>query len=262
MKIESAGKTDVGKSRSNNQDSLAISDSISLYVVADGMGGHSGGERASKLTVDTVSEYLERKLKDKNLNIEQTIEEIGKGISLANTKVREEAKINAELNGMGTTLVSLHIYENEEQKREAIIANVGDSRAYLIRNRKIEQITEDHSLLNEQIKGGLLKPEDSADFPYRNVITRAIGIKENEEADFIRRPVEPNDIFLLCSDGLHGLVSDSEMMEIVDKNQPNLEKACKTLIDMANDKGGSDNITVILVWVGDQSKKKKWFSFG
>lgn len=252
MLIKSFGHSDVGKRREKNEDTFLISDDCRLYLVADGMGGHLGGEYASKLAVNTIDEVI-RALED---DPEMTLPEgesmkpgdfsncLRFAIREASRRIFEKATEDVNLHGMGTTTVALFFRNNR-----AYIANVGDSRVYRIRGEKINQITKDHSLVSEQIRAGLLSADDSRAHRLKNIITRSVGFQESVDSDVEIRAVRVGDKFLLCTDGLSNLIEDGEIRDIVANNE--LEPAVKRLIDIANERGGDDNITAVLAEVVD-----------
>ena len=231
--------TDVGKRREMNQDYVFASDQPvgnlpNLLIVADGMGGHKAGDLASRYAVETMVEYIRNEKKE-----ERPIPLLGAAIHTANDAVAAKAKTNRELEGMGTTVVAAAV-----QGEYLYVANVGDSRLYLI-DREIEQITRDHSLVEEMIRVGELKREDARKHPDRNVITRAVGVHTPVKIDFFDVKLERGDIILLCSDGLTNMVEDSEILRIVRKSS-SLKEAAQKLVNEANKNGGKDNISVVL----------------
>jgi protein phosphatase len=248
-RIVDAALTDVGRKRELNEDSYIVSRQDGLYVVADGMGGHSAGEIASQMAVKTIAAFIKKTSQDREItwpfqrekNHPDEANRLIVATKLANAHVYNSARANAKYHGMGTTVVAAFVSGDM-----VYTGHVGDSRIYRIRDGKIEQITEDHSLLTDHLKSHKLTPEEAANFPFKNVITRALGVDEDVEVDIRYQKVRNNDIFLLCSDGLSGLVSDAVMQNIVLKYQDDLETASKELIATANRNGGNDNITVIL----------------
>jgi len=252
LRIELAGKTDVGKKRNHNEDNFSIIEESGLYIVADGMGGHASGEVASQMAVDAMREFFLNTANDPErtwpykMDRSKGYEEnrLITGIKLANLRIYETAQRDAGKRGMGTTIVTMFAVEDG-----VYIAHVGDSRGYRVRDGKIEQLTEDHSLLNDYIKMKRLTPEEIANFPHKNVIVRALGMKDTVKVDTRFETPRANDTYLLCSDGLSGPVSDPDMLDII-VGSPDLETAASRLIGRANDNGGPDNITVILArWV-------------
>jgi PPM family protein phosphatase len=247
MKLECFGLTDVGKKREKNEDSLLVNADLGLFMVADGMGGHLGGEFASKIAVKTVEETIQQILQDPEatLTTDSVFDRSDPGellkyaIRVASQRIYEEACRNTNLRGMGTTAVVLFIRDGK-----GFIAHVGDSRAYLVKNGEIRQLTADHSLVVEQLKAGFITEEELKHHKFKNIITRSVGFQNDVEIDLLIRDLEPGDRFLLCSDGLTNLVEDSDLHKIVAKSPP--KDACKKLIDLANKRGGDDNVTVVI----------------
>jgi protein phosphatase len=252
MKIVSAGLTDVGRKRNHNEDSFLVDDEIQLYVVADGMGGHAGGGTASRIAVETIDKELRqvRAIKEGNPFLTSTSlqdsplpEVIRNAVEQACLSIFNTAQEDPRLAGMGTTVISLLVKD-----QYAFFAHVGDSRAYLVRGDLIQQISEDHSLVNEQIKAGMITPEEAKHSRYKNIITRSVGFEEEVQVDVMGLACEPGDTFILCSDGLANMIEDREMLEVVQTTK--LQEIPKKLIDLANERGGDDNITVIAVRAG------------
>lgn len=248
MKVEAYGMTDVGRKRTHNEDSFLVSDDLRLFVVADGMGGHSGGEYASRLAVSTIEEVIRSINTDPEATVISGVnsEDTGYGdrlkyaIEVAGQKIFDQALYDSELKGMGTTITAV-ILDNQM----AYVANVGDSRVYLIRGDKIKQLTTDHSLVSEQMRAGLISEKDAKKHKLKNIITRSVGYQEDVEIDVTKFEVKKDDRILLCSDGLTNMVDDKEIQATV-LGSDDLRRICKTLIDRANAKGGDDNITVLL----------------
>ncbi len=245
MPLLCTGKTDQGRVRESNQDSIFIDPQNKCFVVADGMGGHRGGDIASQLAVKIFSDHfsgISREQRDK-------IKEVDYCINKANRKIFEKSQAEALLKGMGTTIVSLMI-----ERSKALIANVGDSRAYLINNEKIYQLTKDHSLVQEKVNLGIYSREEACKDKMKNVLVRTLGFEDDVKVDRFEYSISKNDIFILCSDGLYGKVYDSEILEIVNSYIPDPKKAepahldhcVQELIQRANDYGGNDNISVII----------------
>jgi protein phosphatase len=249
MKLRYAGGTDVGRKRSHNEDRYLILPEDDLFVVCDGMGGHASGEIASQLAVDEIGEFFKLSRDDAEVTwpykpdrrLTDPENRLSVGIRWANFRVFERAASSIQLKGMGTTCVSAHFHDGH-----CAIGHVGDSRCYRIRDGRIEQMTEDHSLLNDYKKLAQLTEEEIKNFPHKNIIVRALGMKETVLVDTRVEEVRPGDTYLLCCDGLSGEVEDPEMQETV-LEHPDLDKACAALIDRANRHGGRDNITVILI---------------
>jgi PPM family protein phosphatase len=252
LRIEVAGQTDVGRKRTHNEDNFAIMAEYGLYVVADGMGGHASGEIASKMAVDTLQEFFAATADDPErtwpykMDRTKGYEEnrLITGIKLCNLRIYEQAQRNAKQRGMGTTLVALFAVEDG-----VYVAHVGDSRVYRIREHAIELLTEDHSLLNDYKKMKRLTDEEIANFPHKNVIVRALGMKDTVKVDTRFEAPRPGDLMLLCSDGLSGPVPEQRMLELV-LSAPDLPSASNRLIQTANENGGPDNITCVIArWV-------------
>ena len=252
LRVEVAGETNVGRKRTHNEDNFGILSEFGLYIVADGMGGHASGEVASKMAIDTIKEFFEATQEDPERTWPYKMDK-AKGyeenrlitaIKLANLRIYEKAQSDARQRGMGTTIVSIFTVENG-----VYCAHVGDSRVYRVRQKKIEQITEDHSLLNDYIKMKHLTPEEIANFPHKNVIVRALGMKETVKVDTRFDAPLAGDTYLLCSDGLCGPVSDDDILACIIAS-PDLKTASRRLIEKANENGGPDNITAVLArWV-------------
>lgn len=235
---DSKGKTDIGQVRSTNQDSFFCSDKKGLFIVADGMGGHAGGEIASKLCVNEVSSYVSTHIKGLSEPI-KIRQELAQAVNHASIQIFEKALENPELKGMGTTATVCKVIGDN-----AYVAHVGDSRLYLLRCGFLYQMTFDHSLVNEQLRAGLITKEEAELHHLKNVITRSVGYQEEEDVDTAQFALEPNDFIIICSDGLHGPVSDQEISALVSEHGT---RAASKLINLANERGGEDNITVIVI---------------
>jgi len=231
--VEQHAATDTGRQRRSNEDALLARPP--LFVVADGMGGARAGEVASRIAIESLRRGLP-KVGDAQLRslLRERIEE-------ANARIHDLSQRNAAQAGMGTTLTALYVGD-----QEVLLAHVGDSRAYLLRDGQLTQLTEDHSLVDELVRQGKLSPQQAHDHPQRSVITRALGPEPTVEVDLRTLQPQPGDIYILCSDGLTTMVSDQRLAEIV-ASQPTLKGAAKELVKAANQAGGKDNITVILV---------------
>ncbi len=253
MKLSSAGRTHVGMKRTHNEDSLRLLREENLFIVADGMGGHASGEVASQMSVETLAEFFRSTAEDDEITWPYKLDKGRKyqenrvvtGIKLSNRRIHEAAQRDTKLKGMGTTIV-VTFYVNGT----CYVGHVGDSRVYRFREGELTQLTEDHSLLNDYIKMRQLTPEEIEAFPHKNVIVRALGMKETVQVDLMFEKPNPGDVYLLCSDGLSGMVSDPEMAQILADDE-DLDAQCDRLINQANAAGGTDNITVILVRVED-----------
>lgn len=251
-RVIATGETNVGMKRSVNEDNFTCLDEDHLYVVADGMGGHASGEVASQMAIDTLREFFRATSADPEatwpykMDKSRGYEEnrLITSIKLSNLRIFEAAQRDPSLKGMGTTIVGILVVDDG-----VLIAHVGDSRVYRLRDNKLTQLTEDHSLLNDYIKMKRLTEEEIANFPHKNVIVRALGMKETVKVDVQLDKPEPGDIYVLCSDGLCGPATDEEIHEIVQAEQKDLKTAASKLIERANANGGPDNITVVLTKV-------------
>lgn len=231
--------TDVGRERKLNQDyiftsEIPVGQLANLFIVADGMGGHNAGDYASKYTVETIVEEIERSKEEAPVRV------LERAIQSANTHIRKKSMENAGLSGMGTTVVAATIRDDQ-----MCVANVGDSRLYVV-NQEIRQITEDHSLVEEMVRMGGIKREQARSHPKKNIITRAIGAEDELEIDFFQVTLKKGDLILLCSDGLTNMIEDEEIRMILQGQRDIVEKA-QALVAAANDNGGRDNIAVILI---------------
>ena len=245
IRVSGSGSTHIGQVRAVNQDSFAADDGEHFYMVADGMGGHAGGEIASQLCVAEVGQYLRKQLpqvrkgQSERPHPDPKLAQIlTTAINFASTKIYERALEDPGLRGMGTTATVCQVVGST-----AYVGHVGDSRLYLVRTNLIFQITHDHSLVSEKVRAGLLTQEEADQHHLRNVITRSVGYQEEEDVDTLTVDLEPGDHLLLCSDGLHGKVGDQEISQHVSKLGSD---AVDALIDLANDRGGDDNITVVI----------------
>ncbi len=247
--IESAGLTDVGKKRKGNEDTLLVNDELGLYIVADGMGGHQAGEVASKLVVESIRDYMKRfqngtdveELEDLDDALSKEANRILAGIQLSNRVVHEIAKSQENYQGMGSTVSVL--YFNDQT---LIAANVGDSPIYLIHKGKIELLSVPHTVLAEH---SAIDPEGAKQLgnEYKHMLTRAMGTEQTVKANICEIPIFRDDVLVISSDGLSDLVTPEEVLEVVTGNET--PKACESLVDLANFRGGTDNITVIVTKV-------------
>ncbi|MBQ8318791.1 MAG: Stp1/IreP family PP2C-type Ser/Thr phosphatase [Lachnospiraceae bacterium] len=237
--MQSSGITDTGSKRKNNQDSIFFSDEPvgslpNLYIVADGMGGHRAGDKASRMAIDITVEFI------KKSTIENPIAILKRAMIYANNEIYKSANKDPDLVGMGTTMVAAVALEGK-----LYVANVGDSRLYVV-NNDIRQITMDHSLVEEMIRSGELERKKGRNHPEKNIITKAMGSKDEVVPDFFEIDMEPEDKYVLCSDGLSNMVEDDEIRDIV-VDYRDIKEAAKALVDRANYYGGSDNISVVIV---------------
>ncbi|MDT7041378.1 Stp1/IreP family PP2C-type Ser/Thr phosphatase [Candidatus Nitronereus thalassa] len=237
------GLTDVGRTRTANQDTLLLDDDLGLWIVADGMGGHAGGDVASQLAVETIRKFL---LHQPPTTVEKWAPVLETSIAQANMEIRKQAKAQPELQGMGTTIV-LAFMPNPQWKKTFIL-HAGDSRAYLIRAQFITALTRDHTLLEERIQVGLLPRSTSSSHPLGHVLTRAVGVESTVEPEIFLQELEEKDAILLCSDGLVKMMSDNNILEVLQENSTKTaQEQCQALVDRANQLGGKDNITVVLI---------------
>ena len=249
MRVRFAGDSNVGMKRAHNEDSFYLPESERLAIVADGMGGHASGEVASRMAVETISGFFKATQEEQQLTWpfkmdkghRYDVNRMITAIKLANLKIHEQAQKDPRCHGMGTTVVSTLFLD-----RALIVGHVGDSRLYRRRDGVMKQLTEDHSLLNDYIKMKRLTAEEIANFPHKNVIVRALGMKENVKVDTRYEAPKAGDVLLLCSDGLSGMVKDDEISDIL-VNEKDLDALCERLISTANKNGGLDNITVVAI---------------
>lgn len=248
MEVSGIGLTHVGRQRQHNEDAFLVENEARLFLVADGMGGHAAGEIASRIAVDSISEFILHTKEDDGTwphaydeHYTRTTNRLMAAVRLANQRVLEAMRKDARLRGMGTTVVAC-MADDETVS----VAHVGDSRAYLIRAGQLSRITNDHSWVFEQVQAGMLTEAEAEKHPLRNVITRALGGALQVTPDASEISAQPGDVFLLCSDGLTGMVPENEILRLVTAND-DLQKACQQLIDSANEHGGLDNVTAVLI---------------
>lgn len=237
--MKSSGRTDTGSKRNNNQDSIFYCDEPigplpNLYIIADGMGGHRAGDKASRMAIDITVDFV------KKSKLENPVAILRRAMIFANNKIYKEATEDPDLNGMGTTMVAAVACDGK-----LFVANIGDSRLYVI-NNDIKQITMDHSLVEELIRNGELERKKGRNHPEKNIITKALGSKDEIIPDFFEIEMNAEDKYLLCSDGLSNMVEDDEIRDIV-VDRHNLDDIAQALIDRANYYGGTDNISVVII---------------
>jgi protein phosphatase len=248
MPVQFKGVSDVGRKRDHNEDSFLIDEELSLFVVADGMGGHAGGGTASRLAVETIDAQVrvsqasapgpfafKGELSDSPLP-----DLLRRAVEAACAKIFQAAQAEPHLAGMGTTTIALLIHGPH-----AFFAHVGDSRAYLVRGDLVQQISEDHSLVNEQIRAGMITLDEARHSRYKNIITRSVGFEAEVAVDVMGLLTESGDTFVLCSDGMSNLVEDTEILAAAQGTE--FERIPQVLVDLANERGGDDNITVVCV---------------
>jgi len=256
--LSAFGLTDVGRKRRHNEDAYLLDVERGLFVVADGMGGHAAGEVASRITVESIQEFLA--LRDdeaentwpygfnNRFSLEGNL--LATAVKKANERVIRAVQNRPELKGMGTTVVAA-LFDTQR----ATLVHVGDSRCYLLRGGSLQRLTDDHSWVQEQVNAGILTAEEATSHPLKNVVTRALGGSVNVLPDLIEVPLEAGDSFLLCSDGLTGMVTDDEIGGFLAKDvSPELR--VRGLVDLANERGGVDNVTVLLVDVSPREARK------
>ena len=240
--IKAYAKSDRGKIREENQDYYYISnslDDIQLFILADGMGGYNGGEIASKIAVESAKNYIENNFKDTEKDKDSIIQLLGSSMEYANMVVYEKSKESPELQGMGTTLEICLIYNNK-----AYIGHVGDSRIYRVRKEFIRKLTQDHSYVQKLVKEGTITKEQAQHHPQKNMLMKALGCNAFVEPDVMVKGFLKDDIIIMCSDGLTNMVDQQTIFE---KVKTNIEQATKDLVELANDRGGYDNITVVVI---------------
>ncbi len=237
MSFVAFGTSDKGRIRPHNEDAFLVDQESGVFAVADGMGGHAAGEVASRLAVEAVREVFENAHPD----VEVPALVIS-AVERANRRIAERIREHPEYAGMGTTLVLARI-----EADRLILAHVGDSRGYRIRGGQIEQLTSDHSFVNELVRLGMLSKEQAARDPRRNVVTRALGSGPSVVPDVIQQQLEPGDTLLLCSDGLNSMIADELILSTVEAHRDQLDQCCARLVEAANAAGGEDNVTVVAI---------------
>ena len=240
--IKAYAKSDKGNVRETNEDYFYISnslDQIQLFLLADGMGGYNGGEIASQLAIQTAKNYIENNFKDIEKDRDSIIQLLGSSMEYANMVVYEKAKENPELQGMGTTLEICLIYNNK-----AYIGHVGDSRIYRVRKQFIRKLTQDHSYVQKLVKEGTITKEQAEHHPQKNMLMKALGCNAFVEPDVMVKGFLKDDILIMCSDGLSNMVDQQTIYEMASKN---IEQATQDLVQLAKDRGGYDNITVVII---------------
>jgi len=248
MRVRFSGSTDVGRKRQHNEDAFYLPSDTRLAIVADGMGGHACGEVASGIAVETIVDYFHRTAdiqpitwpykvdRDQHSDVNRMVT----AVKLANLEIYERAQKEARLKGMGTTCVAIYFLDDT-----VIIGHVGDSRVYRYRDGRLSQLTEDHSLINDYIKMKRVTVEEAESWPHKNVIVRALGMKENVAVDVVTEAPRVGDCYVMCSDGLSGMLSDAQIAHVI-RTRNDLDAAVDSLVQGANEEGGIDNITVVL----------------
>jgi protein phosphatase len=243
------GLTDIGRVRKTNQDAFFVSNDLQLWIVADGMGGHAGGEIASHIAVETIPTFFKSQRDGKSSGpiLAATLETIlVQVLESANQRIREQASQNSEFKGMGTTVVVVAMTRTADHS-QAVIAHTGDSRAYVLRNKILALWTKDHTLMEERLALNLITLDQVRTHPLRHVLTKALGIDPQAMPTVQTYKLEPSDIVLLCSDGLTKMLTDPEIQTLMLKESPNLDRITNTLVVTANRLGGEDNTTVVVI---------------
>jgi protein phosphatase len=248
--LEAYGQTDVGRRRKLNEDNFLVAPGPSLYAVCDGMGGHNAGEVASKMAIETLQAFIEKSHKEKEItwpygldvNLSFDGNRLKTAIKLANKKVFRAADNREEYTGMGTTVVAGLVTSDV-----LTVGSAGDSRCYLLRKGQLSQLTRDDSWVSAALGEGILNSDEIERHPLRNVITKAVGAKETIELDVVEQKLQAGDVVLLCSDGLHAMLGDDQIRDTLTPFPAGLEEAAGKLIDAANEAGGKDNVSVVLL---------------
>jgi len=248
--LEAFGRTDVGRRRKLNEDNYLVALEPNLYAVCDGMGGHNAGEVASLMAIETLASFIERSHKEKEItwpygldvNLSYDGNRLKTAIKLANKKVFRAADNREEYTGMGTTVVAALVSGNV-----MTVGSAGDSRCYLLRGGQLTQVTKDDSWVSAALGEGILNSDEIERHPLRNVITKAVGAKETIELDVVEQKFQPGDVAIICSDGLHAMISDDEIQRLLTPVPETLEEAAGKLVDAANEAGGKDNVSVVLL---------------
>jgi protein phosphatase len=260
MRAEAAGMSDVGLQREHNEDSFAVVPQHELFIVADGMGGHRAGDVASRIASESITDFFRRTASDDvtwpfHFDSELSDDEnrLMTAIRLANRQIYEHSVSSRDLRGMGTTVVGA-LFNSE--RATMYVGHVGDSRAYRVRAGEITQLTRDHSLLNDYLLAMPDMPDDQKSELPKNVITRALGMQDSVEVDLISDESQLDDLYILCSDGLSGMVSDEDICQAVVEN-PRPDLACRRLVKMANENGGEDNVTAVVIRIVDEAHRAR-----
>jgi protein phosphatase len=258
-KLRFVGQTDTGKVREHNEDTIAFDADIGLLVLADGMGGYNAGEVASGIAVKTIVNLVRESVEREDLRIPDQATGMSRAsiilrdaIHRANKIIYQTARAQPQCEGMGTTVVSALMFDNK-----IAVAHVGDSRMYRLRNDKFEQVTMDHSLLQELVDRGFYSPEEAQRAANKNYVTRALGVEPTVEVEIQEVPTQKGDFYVLCSDGLSDMVEDDDIHLTISTFGANLETVAKQLIQLANDNGGRDNVSVVMAHVAENFPANK-----
>ena len=246
-RLKIAGITDTGHVRSNNEDAIAWNTQLGIALLSDGVGGNKAGEIASEMATKDLLKLLDDKLTkslklSQNEGVSQFATLIKMAISSISKQIFTKANTEEKFSRMAATLVAVVLYENK-----IVVAHVGDSRIYRLRNDRFEVLTKDHSLINEMVDNGAVSPEDASTNPYQNVITRALGMNDKVDAEIQELDVITNDVYLMCSDGLYGMISDTEVWKMLADTKGNWEQCVQDLVNLANERGCKDNISIIIL---------------
>lgn len=254
ISVHAAGKSDTGKKRTNNEDNLSLIPERGLYLVCDGVGGHASGEVASRIAVETIRDAVGVFAKSgKPLGLLELVE----GIEAANSAISTAAQTRPGCQGMGSTVVAALV---DAEKAQLNVAWVGDSRIYRVRGEKIEQVSRDHSLIGQQVEKGVLTAEQAEYSPFKHVITRALGMADKVEIEGGEHPIQDGDYVLLCSDGLTDMLDDEDIERIVAGSGGDVDQAVNALVDLANRKGGDDNVTALLLLFTARQERRGFFA--
>jgi protein phosphatase len=253
--IEAFGRTDVGRRRKLNEDSFLVAPESHLYAVCDGMGGHNAGEVASRMAIETLAAFVERSGVEKEItwpwgldaNLSFDANRLKTAIRLANSRVFQSADSDEELTGMGTTVVAALVSGNT-----MALGSAGDSRCYLLREGQFRQLTQDDSWVSAALGEGILNSDDVERHPLRNVITKAVGARDSIDLEVIEQSLQAGDVALLCSDGLHGMLGDEEIARLLGPGSGSLEEMTADLVGAANEAGGRDNVSAVLLRYSDK----------
>jgi protein phosphatase len=258
-KLLCVGQSDTGKVREHNEDTIAFDAEIGLLVLADGMGGYNAGEVASGIAVKTIVNLVKEAVEREDMQVEDSESGMSRptiilrdAIHRANKIIYQTARTQPQCEGMGTTIVSALFFDNK-----IAIAHVGDSRMYRLRNDKFEQVTMDHSLLQELVDRGFYSAEEAQRAANKNYVTRALGVEPNVEVEIREVPVQKGDFYVLCSDGLSDMVEDDDIHLTISTFGDNLDTVAKQLIQLSNDNGGRDNVSVVMAHVVEQFPASK-----
>ncbi|MEO6950231.1 MAG: Stp1/IreP family PP2C-type Ser/Thr phosphatase [Polyangia bacterium] len=244
MRLLSYSLSDVGRKRDHNEDNFLIDESLTLYAVADGMGGHAAGERASKLALEMLSAAVGDPTRERA----DPLQALREATQAAGASIFVAAQRDPDLHGMGTTLTSLWF-----QRGRAYLAHVGDSRAYLYRDGRVQQLSDDHSWVSEQVRAGMMTEEEAKESKFRHIITRSVGFEHDVQVDGAAIPVQAGDCFVLCSDGLSNYVEGEELARVLAARF--YSEVPRFLVDLANDRGGDDNVTVVVVHLANDADR-------